>query len=64
MTRRLTIERSESRSETIRTRLDLSFDDPPFTDISGPTVQPNSRAVVQVPRVDAPATLGETENDV
>ena len=64
MTRRLTLEHSESRSESIRNRLELLFDDPPFRNISGPTVQPTLRAVVQIPRVDEPATLGATENDV
>lgn len=61
MTRRFTIEHSESRSETIRTRLDLSLDDPPFRYDSAPTAHPNSRAAVQVLQRQGSATPSETE---
>ena len=63
MTRRLIIEHSQSRSETIRTRLELSLDDRPVTNISPATGSPVPRVGIQVPRPDASATLGETEND-
>lgn len=59
MTQRLTLEHPVSRSETIRTGLDLLLDDPPV----GPTAQPSWHAVVQVPGVSQPATLGAAEND-
>ena len=60
MTQRLIIEYSESRSETIRTRLDLVLDDPPS---SGRTTVQHSRGGLPVPRLEASATLSETEND-
>ena len=60
--RRLTVEYSESRSQTLRARLELSLDCPPIRDQSGPTVPPAVLAVVQYPQ-DAPTFLAETEND-
>ena len=63
MTGRLIIEQTHIRSETIRTRLQLLLDEPPFRIVNHPTVQPASRAVIRVPRLDSSVRLGETEND-
>ena len=62
MTRRLTVEYSEIRSQTVKARLELSLDGPPVRDPSGPMAQPAARAVVHYPQ-DAPSSLAETEND-
>ncbi len=62
MRRRLTVEYSESRSQTVRTRLELSLDGPPVRDPSGPPVQPAAGAVGRYPH-DAPGSVAETEND-
>ena len=61
---RLALEHSVSRSETVRTRLELLFDDQLVKNISGSTVPPPSRAVIRVPRVDEPVRRGATENNV
>ena len=62
MRRRLTVEYSESRSQTLRAWLELSLDCPPARDPSGPTAQPAVRAVVHPPQ-DAPTFLADAEND-
>ena len=62
MRRRVTVEYSESRSQTVRTRLELSLEGPPVNEPSGPTVQPAAHAVVHYPQ-DAPSLLAETESD-
>ena len=61
MRRRLTVEYTESRSQTVQARLELSLDDPSVRDPSGPTVQPAARAVVHYPQ-GAPGSLAETED--
>ena len=61
MTRRLIIEQTEIRSETFRTRFDLLIDDPPSD--SGSTAPPVARRATPVPRLDASASLGETEHN-
>ena len=63
MTRRLTISHSLSRSETIRTRLDLFLDDAPFGNIIRPPAQPTSGVATRVPPPDASTTLSKTESD-
>ena len=63
MARRLTINHSISRSETIRTRLDLFLDDPPFGNITRPPAQPTSGVATRVPPPDVSTTLSKTEND-
>lgn len=62
MRRRLTVEYSEIRSQTVRARLELSLDGPPVTDRGGPTAQPAASAVVHYPQ-DAPSFLARAEND-
>lgn len=62
MRRRLTVEYTESRSQTVQARLELSLDDPPVRVPSGPTVQPVARAVVHYQQ-GAPSSLAETEDD-
>lgn len=62
MRRRFTAEYTESRSQTVQVRLELSLDDPSVGDPSGPTVQPVARAVVHYPQ-GAPSSLAETEDD-
>ena len=62
MRRRLTVEYSEIRSQTVRARLELSIDGPPVRDPGGPTVQPGASAVVHYPQ-DAPGSLAEAESD-
>ena len=62
MRRRLTVEYSEIRSQTVRARLELSLDGPPAKDPGGPTVQPVASAVVHYPQ-DAPSSFAEAEND-
>ncbi len=61
MTRRLIIEQTEIRSETLQTRFDLLIDDPPSD--SGTTAPPVARRAMPVPGFDAPASLGETEHN-
>ena len=63
MTRRIAIDYSLSRSETIRNRLELLLDDPPLHDINCPPAQSASPVVHRVPRLHAPTTLRKTEND-
>lgn len=62
MTRRFTVEYTESHSQTVQARLELSVDDPPARNPGGPTVQPVARAVVHYPQ-GAPSSLAETEDD-
>ena len=61
MTRRLTVEYTESRSQTVRARLELSVDDPPVRNPGGPTVRPATQAVMRYPQ-GAPSSLAETED--
>ena len=61
MTRRLTVEYTESRSQTVLARLELSVDDPPVRDPGGPAVRPVARAVVHYPPQGA-SSLAETED--
>ena len=62
MTRRFTVEYTESHSQTVQARLELSVDDPPVRNPGGPTVRPVARAVVRYPE-GAPSSLAETEDD-
>ena len=62
MRRRLTVEYSESRLQTVQARLERSVDDPPVRNPGDPTVQPVARAVVRYPQ-GAPSSLAETEDD-
>ena len=62
MRRRLTVEYTESRSQTVQARLEMSLDDPPVRDPSGQNVQLVARAVVHYPQ-GAPSSLAETEDD-
>lgn len=62
MRRRLTVEYSESRLQTVQARLELSLDDLPVRDPSGPTVRPAARAVAHYLQ-GAPGSLAETEDD-
>lgn len=61
MTRRLIIEQTEIRSETLRTRFELSIDDPPSD--SCPTAPPVAPRALPVPGLHASPRLGETEHD-
>ena len=60
MTRRLIIERTEIRSETLRTRFDLLVDDPPSD--CRTAVRPVAPRAIPVPGVDWSAILGEAEH--
>ena len=63
MTRRLALDYSVTRSETIRTRLELLLEDPPRHGSNCPPTQPVSPVVVRVPRLPASNALDSTEND-
>ncbi len=59
-----TIEYSQTRSETISMRLDLSVDDPPLSrSVGHPTMPSRPGVVIRGPWPEAPATRAEAEND-
>lgn len=68
MTRRLTVQDTEIRSQTVttrrdvRARLDLPLDGPPCRNPGGPTEPPAARTVAPH-RQGAPASIAETENN-